>query len=579
MKVDEGLHIDVGSEIHQHSYLPAIAAYCRKLGVIELVNEIVPSQMNVSPGHIVQAMVLDTLSGRSPLYRLQEFMDGRDVNLLLGKDIDPKKFNDTNVGRALDSIFEAGSSKILTKLGDRAATVFDLDMSIASYDTTSVNVWGDYEACESENPPEGPKVTHGFSKDHRPDLKQFMTELLCVERGVPIFGKTLDGNASDKTNNNEILTNITSILAEKGIGPGDFVYVADSAMVTEDNLKQVGANNFITRLPATYSECSRVIEEAVETDEWTSHGILAETKETANRPAARYKSQESEIELYGKMYRAVVIHSSAHDSRRQKKLQRELEKSEKAIQKKLKALSMEFACEEDAKRGVAAIENESTKLHTVKANIIVAEVRKRGRPPKNSPVPVRVIYRIEWSLVQNDHEVERLKKISGCFVLLTNVPLNGDFSMNDLDILKTYKGQHGVESAFAFLKDPLVVNDTFLKKPSRIDALGMVLIISLMVWRLMERSMRAYVEESGQPMPGLNNRKTNKPTTFMVTVFMTGIMVLLSPEGKRTFLRRPRERQTRYLEALGLNHDVFLSPECSCHPIIPPKKVFRGCGM
>ena len=240
MKVDEGLHIDEGSEIHQHSYLPVIAAYCRKLGVIELVNDMVPSHMNVSPGHIIQAMVLDTLSGRSPLYRLQEFMDGRDVKLLLGKDIDPKKFNDTNVGRALDAIFDAGSAKILTKLGDRAATVFDLDMSIASYDTTSVNVWGDYEACESENPPDGPRVTHGFSKDHRPDLKQFMTELLCVERGVPIFGKTLDGNSSDKTSNNEILTNITSILAEKGIGPGDFVYVADSSMVSEDNLKQVG---------------------------------------------------------------------------------------------------------------------------------------------------------------------------------------------------------------------------------------------------------------------------------------------------------------------------------------------------
>ena len=40
-------------------------------------------------------------------------------------------------------------------------------------------------------PPMAPRVTHGFSKDHRPDLKQFMTELLCVERGVPIFGKTL----------------------------------------------------------------------------------------------------------------------------------------------------------------------------------------------------------------------------------------------------------------------------------------------------------------------------------------------------------------------------------------------------
>jgi transposase len=35
-----------------------------------------------------------------------------------------------------------------------------------------------------------------------------MTELLCVDRGVPIFGRTLDGNSSDKTSNNQLLSRI-----------------------------------------------------------------------------------------------------------------------------------------------------------------------------------------------------------------------------------------------------------------------------------------------------------------------------------------------------------------------------------
>ena len=37
-------------------------------------------------------------------------MEGRQTTFL-GKDIDPKKFNDTNVGRALDAIFDAVSAK------------------------------------------------------------------------------------------------------------------------------------------------------------------------------------------------------------------------------------------------------------------------------------------------------------------------------------------------------------------------------------------------------------------------------------------------------------------------------------
>jgi len=60
--------------------------------------------MNIQPGVVVQAMVLDTLSGRSPLYRLKEFLIGQDVELLVGEDLSPDVFTDVNVGRSLDAI-------------------------------------------------------------------------------------------------------------------------------------------------------------------------------------------------------------------------------------------------------------------------------------------------------------------------------------------------------------------------------------------------------------------------------------------------------------------------------------------
>ena len=154
---------------------------------------------------------------------------------------------------------------MVTELGTRAVATFALDTSIHSYDTTSTSVWGDYRLCESERPPAGPLITHGHSKDHLPELKQFMTDLLCVDRGVPIFGRTLDGNSSDKTSNHQMLSRISAIMAKHGLGPGAFVYVADSAMVTEKNLEAVESNRFITRIPATYTECQRAIEEAVDT--------------------------------------------------------------------------------------------------------------------------------------------------------------------------------------------------------------------------------------------------------------------------------------------------------------------------
>jgi transposase len=575
MKIESppaGLEALEGAEIFNYGHLPSAAAYCRSLGVVDVVNDMVSSQMELQPGVVVQAMVLDTLSGRSPLYRLKDFLTGRDVELLVGEDLPASAFTDINVGRSLDAIFEAGPSKIVTELGVRATRTFVLDKSVPSYDTTSTSLWGDYRDCEGDSPPPGSVITWGHSKDHRPDLKQFMTELLCVDRGVPIFGRTLDGNSSDKTSNNVVLSRISSIMAKHGLGPGAFVYVADSAMVTEANLDAVGANLFLSRLPATYKECERAICTAVDADEWTHIGRLSETVTRGNRPCAQYKAFETTVTLYETTYRAVVIHSSSHDKRRQKRYDKLVASSEKSIRDALKKMPAVYACEPDAQRAAAQAEKLSDRLHNVRVSVCSEDVRKRGRPPKNGPAPTQTRYRLVWDVSENVAEVARLRELAGCFVLLCNVPTEGEGAMDAAGLLRTYKGQYGVESDFAFLKDPLIVNDIFLKTPSRIDALGMVLIIALMVWRLMERSMRTYVKNTGTLLPGWAGRATDKPTSFMMTTVMAGIMV--ARIGARRFLLCPPQKgPMAFLAAMGLDSNAFIDPGCQCTPIIPRKSV------
>ncbi len=152
---------------------------------------------------------------------------------------------------------------------------------------------------------------------------------------------------------------------------------------------------------------------------------------------------------------------------------------------------------------------------------------------------------------------------------MSNVPREGENALNSGELLKAYKGQYGVESGFAFLKDPIVVNDTFLKKPARIDALGMVLVIALIIWRLMERSLRAYARNTGKELPGRENRKTFRPTAFMVSVSMRGVSVLKLSDGRRIILKKPKTKQMAYLEALGLNEDVYINPRFTLKTIIP----------
>ena len=100
-----------GIESYSVKHLPIVKAYAERLGLVELINHLVPSQMELPPGIFFLGMVLDTLSGRNPLYRLEHFFQEQDTELLLGKEVDPKSFNDVNVGRFLDKVFGHPSHK------------------------------------------------------------------------------------------------------------------------------------------------------------------------------------------------------------------------------------------------------------------------------------------------------------------------------------------------------------------------------------------------------------------------------------------------------------------------------------
>ena len=327
-------------------HLPIVKAFAKKIKLAETLDSLVDSQMDLSPGVTVMAMVLDTLSGRTPLYRLEEFFHEKDVELILGKDVSPALFCDYNVARVLDKIYDTGTQKIFSQIAQNAIGVFDIDTHRLHFDTTSISVFGDYDYVD---PPL--KITYGHSKDKRPDLKQFLISVLCVDRNIPIIGTTEDGNASDKTLNNALLSGISRHMARYGLEPGAFVYVADSAFVTPDNLQKAQNNDvkFVTRLPVTYNECGRAIAQAVAADDWIDIGKLNETQATLKGPAAYYRSYETTVDLYGAAYRAIVIHSSAHDKRRHKRIDRMLLQKRKELEAHCKQVnSAPFYCRADA---------------------------------------------------------------------------------------------------------------------------------------------------------------------------------------------------------------------------------------
>lgn len=546
--------------VTQAGFLPIVSAYAARIGLVEEIDRLLHCEMEVSPGRVVLAMILDALTGRSPLFRLEEFFADKDVGLLLGEDIPASKLNDDTAGRVMDRIADVGTNLVMGAIAVQVMRSFSLDLSHAHQDVTSHKVYGDY-LLDEQGHCEPFVITQGYSRDHRPDLKQLTHNLLCVDHGIPVYSKMMDGNASDKTINHRLIPEMAKRM--RSLGQDNFIYVADSALITQDNLALIDDWDhgflFVSRLPRTYNECHCAIEKAIDADAWEEIGVISDEPQTGNRKPASYRCFQTTVMLYGVMYRALVVHSDAYDERRQKTVDKQIAKEQEDLTKLKKQLEkIDYACFPDAEAVTRRIE--PARFHEITVTIKAKPQYHRGRPRADGTRQLKGMrYGLTMSIAPHAPSVDRLRQEAGCFVLISNTLSEGTDSIGPRELLTIYKDQHMVERNFGFLKDPVFVNALFLKSPRRIEALGLVLVLALMLWRLLERTMRLNLRSTESTITGWEKRKTSRPTALMLTTKFVGVFVIASCLTKR--LSKPLNGlQLEYLEILELAPEDFLNP-------------------
>jgi transposase len=138
-----------------------------------------------------------------------------------------------------------------------------IDQRFNHLDTTSFSLTGDYVP---ESDQQAIAITHGYSKDHRPDLKQAVLELMVSQDGgVPLMSKTWDGNTSDSQIFQDRAKALLSTFAPS---PTPRYLIADSKLSSKDNAAQLKPLGLITRLPDTLTLVSQVIRQALREDTW-----------------------------------------------------------------------------------------------------------------------------------------------------------------------------------------------------------------------------------------------------------------------------------------------------------------------
>jgi len=94
------------------------------------------------------------------------------VELLIREGLKPEEFNDGVLGRTLDKLHRAGPEGIFIQIAANAYGEYS--GRFLHGDTTSMSLQGAYEREEGDLDAVPIQITHGYSKDHRPDLKQFI---------------------------------------------------------------------------------------------------------------------------------------------------------------------------------------------------------------------------------------------------------------------------------------------------------------------------------------------------------------------------------------------------------------------
>jgi len=498
-------------------HLGLVAGLIDEIGIVDKINQLVgekPGEI-VSPGHVVKAMILNGLGLVSaPLYLFSQFFEGKATEHLIGEGIKAEHLNDDRLGRILDKLYLTGTSQIFAFVALAAAEKFEVSLNTVHLDSSSFHLHGEYELNLPEvyfsrkevnsaepnksvsNQTTAPipiKITYGYSRDHRPDLKQFILDLICSGDGdVPLFLRVASGNESDSAVFARIFREFKNQLEL------DALMVADSALYTAANIEQMASLRWLCRVPLTVSQSRQLIEQL-------------SSKDFVDSTMAGYRWAAHTSNYGGVRQRWLVVESESRRVSDLRQLEKNIAKAHQAAKKKLRELAnQEFACEPDAWAAANRL-SKQLKYHNLKQIQIAPFFSESEANSCSEAEDSQRVYKLQAQLEPDAGVIAKQTLAAGRFILATNVLEIDQLSCDEM--IAKYKEQQSCERGFAFLKDPLFFADSvFLKSPERIEALALVMGLCLLVYTLGQRYLRSQLKQSNSTLKNQLGQPTRTPT-------------------------------------------------------------------
>lgn len=546
--------------------LPVVNHFLRRLRLDEHLDRFVPTpdrRTKVPYAQGLGVLLRSILVEREAIYRQHETVATYTPEAF---GLAPQRvthLGDDALGRALDRLFDADRGSLLTAVVVAAGEAFDLCFDELHNDSTTIRFTGQYP--DSGRPMRGrrtPWITFGYSKDHRPDLKQLLVVLTTTRDGaVPAQFRCEDGNASDSRTHEATWDALRRVT-----GRADFLYVADSKLCGADAMSHIDrqGGRFVTVLPRSRREDAH-FREWLQTHEpdweliWDRPHPRCE-----DGPRDRwwtYRDPLPSREAWPVTWVYSNLLELHHSQRRRERIAR--------AEQELEALDRQLAGPRPRLRSKVRIRERVDEIleRFQVARYLRAEIHSEARHDYRQVGPGRpgptTQYRRKttrrWRL-DTSLDAERIaydRKSDGMYPLLTN-----DASLSPREVLEAHKRQPTIEKRFEQTKTVFEIAPVLLKNPGRVEAFFFVYFLALLVQSLLERELRRAMEThaiSSLPLYP-EERRTQRPTAEQILRLFSLLQrhdLFAAGELVRSFEPELTPLQQHVLELLGVPESAY----------------------
>ncbi len=488
---------------HRLGPLPVVNHFLDRLGLEGLLDRFVPTtdrRSRLAHARALGVLLRSIVVEREPIYRQQETVSTFALELFgLGAE-EGMLLSDDQIGRALDRLFDADRGSLLTEVVVAVRRRFGVQCDELHNDSTTVRFSGQYRRARKGRRLRGQRpawITYGYSKDHRPDLKQLLYVLTTSgDGGIPVQFRCDDGNANDATTHIATWESLRAVA-----GRADFLYVADCKLCTLENMAHLDRHGgrFVTVIPRSRLE-DEEFRRWIQTHEpaWEI-AVDRPHPRRADGPRDRWWVFRYPIPSR-EGWPVVWVHSSLLALTQQNSRRERIAKAVQELQDLEARLARGRSRRRDRIELVRVLEDLVVKLDVgryVQARVEVEREDRYRQVTSGRPGPAtryrRVIRKrlaVRWSV--DEAAVAYDQKSDGMYPLLTN-----DRSLTPQQVLDAHKRQPTIEKRFEQLKSVHEIAPVFLKNEGRIEAFFLMYFLALLVQALIEREIRRAMEREG----------------------------------------------------------------------------------